>query len=70
MILVETSVWVDHLRRSDRRLGGDLVSGRALIHPLVIGEIACGVMPRGAETLALLQELPRVVVATEAEVLG
>ncbi len=70
MILVDTSVWVDHLRRADRALAGLLAAGRVLTHPLVIGEIACGVMPRRVETLALLQELPAARVASHAEVLA
>ncbi|MEO5883007.1 MAG: PIN domain-containing protein [Caldimonas sp.] len=70
MILVDTSVWVDHLRRADPALAEQLAAGQVLTHPLVIGEIACGVMPRRAETLALLHELPSTRVASHAEVLA
>lgn len=70
MILVDTSVWVDHLRRANRALAARLVAGEVLGHPWVIGEIACGVMPRRAETLALLHALPSGRVAMHAEVLS
>ncbi len=70
MILVDTSVWVDHLRRTDRVVAAQLAAGLVLTHPFVVGEIACGVMARRAETLALLQELPVTSVASHAEVLG
>lgn len=70
MILVDTSVWVDHLRRTDRALAAQLAAGEVLAHPWVIGEVACGVMPRRAETLALLHELPFSRVASHAEVLA
>ncbi len=70
MILVDTSVWVDHFRRGDRALVAQLAAGQVLAHPLVIGEIACGVMPRRVETLSLLLELPVTRVASHAEVLA
>ncbi len=70
MILVDTSIWVDHLRRPDKRLSEGLIAGDVLAHPLVIGELACGVMPKRAEVLALMHELPRSAVASHAEVLN
>ena len=42
MILVDTSVWVDHLRFGDEALAGLLETGRVLVHPFVIGELALG----------------------------
>ena len=42
MILVDTSVWIDHLRRKDDHLVSALLAGYVLIHPWVIGELACG----------------------------
>jgi predicted nucleic acid-binding protein len=42
MILVDTSVWVDHLRKGDRNLAALLTASNVLMHPFVIGELACG----------------------------
>jgi len=70
VILVDTSVWVDHLRRRDALLADALVAGLVLAHPFVIGELACGVVPGRAEVLRLLHELPSAAVASVGEVLG
>lgn len=70
MILVDTSIWVDHLRRTEPVLVNALKQGRVLIHPFVIGEIACGCLGNRAPVLELLAELPAALVATEAEALG
>ncbi len=67
MILVDTSVWVDHPCRGDRILAGILDTGRVLAHPFVIGELALGGLR--APVLELLHELPRAAVATDGEVL-
>ena len=69
MILVDTSVWVDHLRRGDEALAGLLEAGRVLAHPFVIGELALGNIPRRDLVLRALQDLPRANVATDREVL-
>lgn len=70
MIIVDTSVWVDHLQRGDAQLV-DLLEGNAVLtHPFVIGEIACGSLADRALTLELLQQLPMAVVAEFDEVLG
>jgi hypothetical protein len=69
LILVDTSVWVDHLRRDNAQLAGLLNAGRVLMHPFVIGELALGHMRRREAVLALLSGLPRAAVATDAEVL-
>lgn len=69
MILVDTSVWVDHLRHKDRRLAALLEDGRVLAHPFVIGEIALGNLRQRALVLGALQDLPQATVAAEAEVL-
>lgn len=69
MILVDTSVWVDHLRRSDGALAELLEGGRVLMHPFVVGEIACGNLAERRVTLDLLQDLPAVAVAEADEVL-
>lgn len=69
MILVDTSVWVEHLRRGLPRLATHLQDGEVLIHPWVIGELACGTLRNRQEVLELLQGLPAATVASEAEVL-
>lgn len=69
MILVDTSVWVDHLRAGDTELAGLLNANRVLTHPFIIGETACGNLRNRARTLSLLKELPKGPVADEDEVL-
>jgi hypothetical protein len=70
MLLVDTSVWSDHLRRHDAALARHLEAGEVLTHPFVIGELACGLFPRRAETLGLMQQLPAAPLLGQAEVLG
>ena len=69
MILVDTSVWVEHLRSGDATLAGALEAGRVLIHPSVIGELACGTLRNRREVLDLLGRLPHAPEATHTEVL-
>lgn len=69
MILVDTSVWVDHLRRGDIVLASLLQSCQVLVHPFVIGELALGGLRPDTQALALLQALPEASVATDPEVL-
>ena len=69
MILVDTSVWVEHLRRGLPRLAALLQEGTVLIHPWVIGELACGNLRNRGEVLELLQGLPAALVASDQEVL-
>ena len=69
MILVDTSVWVEHLRRGLPRLATLLQEGKVLIHSWVIGELACGNLRNRADVLELLQGLPAAVVASDQEVL-
>lgn len=69
MILVDTSVWVDHLRQGIPALAAVLDEGIVLTHPLVVGELACGQPPNRSEVLALLARLPRASQASDAEVL-
>lgn len=70
MILVDTSVWMDHLRAGESRLASALNSGSVCIHPFVLGELACGNLRNRREVLSLLSTLPTVPAATEAEALG
>jgi len=70
VILVDTSVWINHFRVSDSRLGALLQDDGVLAHPWVIGELALGQLSQRAEILGLLQNLPQASVATDAEVLN
>ena len=59
MMLVDTSVWIDHLRHSDAELVKLLLEGQVLVHPWVVGELACGnLQDRKLVVLDLLQSLP------------
>jgi predicted nucleic acid-binding protein len=69
LILVDTSVWVDHLRRSDTGLVALLERAEVSMHPFVLGEIACGSLRDRDSILELLQDLPAAVVASPEEVL-
>lgn len=68
MVLVDTSIWVEHLRNGHNRLVELLDEGRVLIHPFVIGELACGNIRNRVEILALLNELPTSAVADIEEI--
>jgi len=69
MILVDTSVWVDHLRHGVPLLGDLLARGKVATHPFIVGELACGNLANRDEILRLLSVLPTVKVATHAEAL-
>ena len=69
MILLDTSVWIDHLRQGDAQVASVLETGLALCHPFVIGELACGQLKSRTEILALLAALPQALLALEQEVL-
>jgi predicted nucleic acid-binding protein len=69
VIVVDTSVWVDHLRRRNERLATLLVEGQVLSHPFVVGELACGHLRQRAEILGLLARLPPAPLASHDETL-
>ena len=69
MKLVDTSVWVDHLRNGNEVLRELLLKDEVACHPMVIGELACGNLKRRKELLALLHALPRVECVSDDEVL-
>jgi len=69
MILIDTSVWVDHFRRRNHDLAHFLQEGEVLMHESVIGELACGSLKNRKEILTLLRELPYAVSARSEEVL-
>lgn len=70
MILVDTSVWVDHLRGGNAELTSALERGMVFTHPFIVGELACGRMRNRNEVLGLLRSLPQAVVASDEEALG
>jgi predicted nucleic acid-binding protein len=69
VILVDTSVWVDHLRQGAPQLAAALNRLELAIHPWVIGELACGHLHRREEVPSLLTMLPALPVALDEEVL-
>lgn len=69
MILVDTSVWIDHLRAGDTELAALLQNADVLVHPWVTGELALGHLSRRSEILGLLHNLPQASAATDVEVL-
>lgn len=60
MILVDTSIWVDHLRKGNRHLEKLLLDAEVVCHPFIIGELACAHIKNRSEILTLLQSLPVV----------
>lgn len=69
MILVDTSVWIDHLRANDPVLAGILNNGGVLMHPFVLGELSLGSIRQRDVVLEALSGLPRANQANDAEVL-
>lgn len=69
MILVDTSVWIDHFRAPEAELRDRLDAGEVLMHSMVIGEIACGNLSRRAQTLAHLRSLPHIPGSDHDEVM-
>lgn len=69
MILIDSSVWIDHLRSKNEYLFNLLQEGRVYMHPFVLGELACGHLKNRSTILSLLADLPMIKVATEIEVL-
>jgi predicted nucleic acid-binding protein len=69
LILVDTSVWVDHPRHGEPGLFELLERSAVVMHPFVVGEIACGSLRDRDSILELLQDLPAAVVAEAAEVM-
>lgn len=69
MTLVDTSVWVDHLRARNARINSLLQDGQVICHPFVVGELACGNLRNRQEILGLLAALPEATIAEHREVL-
>jgi predicted nucleic acid-binding protein len=70
VILTDTSVWIDHLRVGVPALGDALEQGEVLVHPFVLGELACGNLRNRREVLGLLGNLSRTPVASDAEAMA
>lgn len=68
MILVDSSVWIDHLSRGDDHLMHLLNDARVVTHPFVVAEIMLGSLRRRETVLSMLTELPEVVVADPDEI--
>ena len=68
MILADTSIWVDHLRRGDARLLTELDRRNILMHAFVAGELALGSLGQRKKTLAAIDDLPSAVMAHPDEV--
>ncbi|HLF98137.1 MAG TPA: PIN domain-containing protein [Methylococcaceae bacterium] len=69
MILVDTSIWIDHFRAGDPLLAELLSDSRVLVHPFVVGELACGNLKNRASILSLLRQMPAAPVASDDEML-
>jgi predicted nucleic acid-binding protein len=69
VILVDTSVWIDHLRVGVPALAAALEADQVMTHPFVIGELACGNLRDRKRTLELLRALPAVPAASHDEVM-
>lgn len=69
MILVDTSVWVDYLRAGDNHLTTLLNSRQVMMHPFILGELACENLHNRKELLSLFSNLPQIITANDTEVL-
>jgi predicted nucleic acid-binding protein len=69
VILVDTSVWIAHFRKGSRHLAELLSNGLALVHPFIVGELACGNLSNRARILNDLQALPSARSGTHNEVM-
>ena len=68
MILVDTSVWIDHFHHSDEDLKTLLLSNQVCIHPFIFGELSCGNLSNRKEVLSLLRTLKNIDLALDEEV--
>jgi predicted nucleic acid-binding protein len=58
MVIVDTSIWVTHLRQGSRQLEKLLLDAEVMCHPFIVGELACGNLKNRTEIISLLQSLP------------
>lgn len=69
MVLVDTSVWIQHFRHGQASLSSRLADGLVFMHPFVSGELACGNLKDRSEVLFCLNEMPAAKLATHGEVM-
>lgn len=69
MILVDSSIWIEHLRRENATVSLLLSSRQILAHPFVIGEVAVGNLRNRGQVLGTLRDLPAAIMASDEEVL-
>lgn len=70
MILVDTSIWIDHLRGTDSQLAELLRLGQVLVHPFVTGEISLGSIRQRQTVIQLLGFQRQAPLASHAEVMS
>ena len=68
-MIVDTSVWINHLRIGDARLASELENGNVLVHPFIVGELACGNLRNRRVILSLIEGLPTPRLAEHEEAL-
>lgn len=69
MILVDTSVWIEHFRQGNIGLDTPLQEGQVVCHPFIVGELACGNIKNRSQVLSLLNTLPLAHRAEHEEVM-
>ncbi|PKG99341.1 type II toxin-antitoxin system VapC family toxin [Paraglaciecola sp. MB-3u-78] len=69
MVLVDSSVWIDHIRKKDDVLSQLLINGQVCMHPMIVGELACGNLRNRLSIIKLWQSLPHANHATHQEAL-
>jgi len=69
VILVDTSIWIDHLQKGSGTLTALLQNSQVLLHPFILGELACGNLKNRKEILSLLHALPAIGRVENDEVL-
>ena len=69
MVLADTSIWVDHFRKSNRSFGELLEQTSVVTHPWIIGELSCGNLKNRKVILALLKAMPIIDISTDDEVM-
>ena len=68
MILADTSIWMHHFRQSNAELCTHLMNGQIAMHPFILGELACGNLPKREDTLRDLDHLPHAPPCLDREV--
>lgn len=69
MILIDTSIWISHLTKSNSKLKDLLLKEKVITHPFIIGELSCGQIKNRKEILLLLSSLPKGICAENDEIL-